>query len=55
MFKNLPTSFDAIARFQATGDAIVCCQAGLEWIAMDDVGHYNFRPRYNFNVTAVQS
>ena len=32
-------------------DAIDCCQAGLEWIAMDDVGRYNFRPRYNFNVT----
>ena len=32
-------------------DAIDCCQAGLEWIAMDDVGRYNFRPLYNFNVT----
>jgi hypothetical protein len=32
-------------------DAIVCRQAGLEWISMDDVGRYNFRPRYNFNVT----
>ena len=35
----------------ASFDAIVCCQAGLEWITMDDVGRYNFRPRYNFNVT----
>ena len=26
-------------------DAIVCRQAGLEWITMDDVA------RYNFNVT----
>jgi hypothetical protein len=32
-------------------NAIVCCQAGLEWITMDDVGRYNFRPRYNFTVT----
>ena len=32
-------------------DAIVCCQAVLEWITMDDVGRYNFRPRCNFNVT----
>ena len=25
MFKNLPTSFDAIARCQATDDSVVCC------------------------------
>ncbi|CAL8376642.1 unnamed protein product [Boreogadus saida] len=26
------TSFDAIVRCQATDEAIICCQADLEWI-----------------------
>ena len=51
MFMNLLTSsFDAIVCHQATFDAIVHCQADLEFSNAD---YYNFRPWYNFGLTAA--
>ena len=45
MFMNLPTSsFDTIARCQATFDTIVHCQAGLEFSNADYVGGTIFTP-----------
>ena len=52
-FANVIEPSHVIRRDRLLTDAIVCCQAGLEWISMDDVGRYNFHPRYNFNVTAA--